>query len=101
MNFITGAGGFLQSILFGWGGIRILDDELFVNPILPPSTDAMIMRGIHYRDGSLQIEFNATTIAITPITLKSALSVQVQSGNVLPLTAENSIYIPLQPFTVK
>jgi len=35
VNFITGAGGFLQAVLFGYGGIRLHEDGMVVNPILP------------------------------------------------------------------
>jgi trehalose/maltose hydrolase-like predicted phosphorylase len=101
VNFITGAGGFLQSILFGWGGIRILENELFVNPTLPPNTTAMNMRGVHFRDASLQVQFDGTSITVTPVVLKSPLKIQLESGAFIPLTAGSSTQFSLQSFSVK
>lgn len=38
VNFITGMGGFLQTILFGYGGFRIYPDYLQFNFDLPQGT---------------------------------------------------------------
>lgn len=38
-HFITGAGGFLQNFIFGFGGIRILKDSLQIDPVLLPDSD--------------------------------------------------------------
>jgi protein-glucosylgalactosylhydroxylysine glucosidase len=45
VNFITGVGGFLQGVMFGYGGIR-LSNVMSFNPILPPNTTEMTMRGV-------------------------------------------------------
>lgn len=45
-NFITGAGGFLQLIMYGYAGIRINADAMVINgPQLPPRTTKMILNG--------------------------------------------------------
>ena len=31
-NFITGAGGFLQSVIYGYFGLRIREDGLYLKP---------------------------------------------------------------------
>ena len=39
VNFLTGAGGFLQAVMFGYGGIRLHPDHLLVkDTFLPPAT---------------------------------------------------------------
>merc|ERR1711972_1266316 len=38
VNFITGAGGFLQSIIFGASGMRICKDHLYFDPVPPSAT---------------------------------------------------------------
>ncbi|UJR10942.1 hypothetical protein I4U23_015127 [Adineta vaga] len=50
VNFITGAGGFLQAVLFGYGGIRLTMNELDITPPprLPNSSNALIFHGIKY-----------------------------------------------------
>lgn len=46
-NFITGAGGFLQLILFGYAGIRLNTDSLTIkNPMLPPYTNKLKLNGL-------------------------------------------------------
>lgn len=39
VNFITGMGGFMQALVFGYGGMSIYLDRLeILNPQLPPNT---------------------------------------------------------------
>ena len=44
VNFITGAGGFLQAVIYGYGGFRLKDSELSFNPTLPPNVNKMTIR---------------------------------------------------------
>lgn len=45
-NFITGAGGFLQLIMYGFAGIRLHADRLTIeNPTLPPETNKLKLNG--------------------------------------------------------
>jgi len=92
----------LQSILFGWGGIRILENQLFVNPTLPPNTNAMTMRGVHFRDGTLQVQFDSGSVTVTALEIKSPLLVKLQSGSMYPLEVSGSrIRFELQSFTLE
>jgi len=45
VNFITGMGGFLQSLLSGYGGIRIHIDHLSFNPKLPRGINNFTIKG--------------------------------------------------------
>ena len=49
-NFITGAGGFLQSLIYGYTGLRIHPLHLEINPVdvLPPKTTKMTLKGFKY-----------------------------------------------------
>jgi trehalose/maltose hydrolase-like predicted phosphorylase len=67
VNFITGAGGFLQTIPFGWAGMRIYDDNLSFNPQLAPSTDSMKLRGVAYQGSRFNVEWNQETVTINSI----------------------------------
>ncbi|CAF5200667.1 unnamed protein product, partial [Rotaria magnacalcarata] len=51
VNFITGVGGFLQAILFGYGGIRLKLDRLEFKPYghLPDQATKFIFHGIKYQ----------------------------------------------------
>lgn len=45
-NFITGAGGFLQLIMYGYAGIRINADSMTITrPTLPPRTNELKFNG--------------------------------------------------------
>lgn len=45
-NFLTGAGGFLQSILNGYAGIRMFIGRLEINhPRLPANTNGLSITG--------------------------------------------------------
>lgn len=48
-NFITGAGGFLQLIMYGYAGIRINVDSLSIQrPHLPPNTTALKFQSMFF-----------------------------------------------------
>lgn len=51
INFLTGAGGFLQQVLFGYTGLRITEQGLIqkYQPMLPKGVNEVIIKGIHYR----------------------------------------------------
>lgn len=54
VNFITGAGGFLQSLLFGYGGLRLHgNQQLHFNPMLPPGATQMKFVGVDYHGNSI------------------------------------------------
>ena len=36
LNFLTGAGGFLENIVFGYGGVHYSENGLELSPSLPP-----------------------------------------------------------------
>ncbi|CAF0972643.1 unnamed protein product [Rotaria sp. Silwood1] len=57
VNFITGAGGFLQAILFGYGGIRLTLDQLEVMPpsCLPNQAKKLIFHGLKYHGAILDL----------------------------------------------
>ena len=39
MNFITAGGVFLQSLVFGYGGVRFHDQGMRLDPLLPPGAE--------------------------------------------------------------
>lgn len=55
VNFLTAAGGFLQSV-FGYSGVRVLGDRLEINePRLLPTTNGLVINGIKYRGLSIEL----------------------------------------------
>ena len=45
--FTTGAGGMLQTVLFGFGGLEITDKGIIQNkPLLPPGWERLVIKGV-------------------------------------------------------
>ena len=67
MNFITGAGGFLQSVVFGYGGLRLKLDGIYLDPVLPDNTSKIGFYGLTYLGNKFNLEFDSqkTTIMVT------------------------------------
>ena len=57
-TFITGAGGWLQSVFAGYGGVRLARDGslLIKNPLPPPNCTAMRLRQLSYLGNLLTLE---------------------------------------------
>lgn len=53
--FLTGAGGLLQSVLYGFAGLRPDGDRLQARPQLPPSWKKLTVRGLHWRGRRFQL----------------------------------------------
>merc|ERR1711907_480258 len=56
-NFLSGAGGYLQSIWAGYGGLRLSDDSLHIlAPRVPPGgAKVMVLRNVAYAGAKLEI----------------------------------------------
>ena len=52
VNFLTGVGGFLQTLIYGYAGLRIYPNYLLIKPrsFLPPQTSSMTLQGLKYLD---------------------------------------------------
>ena len=64
-NFITGMGGFLQALLFGYGGVRLREKFLDFDPVLPPNCSKMMFTGIDYMGSSLSLTVVDRNMTIT------------------------------------
>ena len=56
MNFATAGGMFLQSLVFGYGGLRVNDGGLSMDPLLPPNVTAMKLRGLNHAGAEFDVE---------------------------------------------
>ena len=56
MNFLPGMGGFLQSIIYGYAGLRIRPESLeFHQPDVPDGLEGLRLHGFHYLGSNLTI----------------------------------------------
>ncbi|KAK0042299.1 acid trehalase-like protein 1 isoform X1 [Biomphalaria pfeifferi] len=63
-NFLTGMGGYLQMILFGYGGCRIRDETLTFKPVLMEGSNEMTFIGIDYRGCSFDLRYSDTEMTL-------------------------------------
>lgn len=64
VNFITGAGGFLQAVIYGYGGFRLRENRLDFYPTLPRSCRKLTIRGVHYMGNKLEFEIKKKMFGI-------------------------------------
>ncbi|XP_053692206.1 protein-glucosylgalactosylhydroxylysine glucosidase-like [Sabethes cyaneus] len=72
-NFLTGAGGFLQAVIYGFGGLRLHLDRLQIwNPRLPPNMTEFEIKGFKYLHASftLKVTKHIATLEATRISRK-------------------------------
>lgn len=69
-------GGYLQCLIFGYGGLRIYDDKLAINGALPMTATSMKIIGIDYLGGSLDIDFLHSSVEIM-LTKQAMIPLQV------------------------
>ena len=63
-NFITAAGGFLQAIMFGYGGLRLKSDGLHFNGQLPPKISKMSFNGLDYQGNAIDIDITENNLVL-------------------------------------
>lgn len=65
-NFITGAAGFLQSIINGYAGVRLHNERLVIDePRLPPSTTHLRISQLIYMDMKFSLDVYSQLFTIT------------------------------------
>eukprot|EP01116_Phalansterium_solitarium_P016178 TRINITY_DN3701_c0_g1_i1.p1 TRINITY_DN3701_c0_g1~~TRINITY_DN3701_c0_g1_i1.p1 ORF type:complete len:702 (-),score=253.28 TRINITY_DN3701_c0_g1_i1:809-2914(-) len=97
VNFLTGAGGFLQAIWAGWGGVRINADGITFNPTVGPNFSAIKYSNLHYLGNFVDISFDSTGITFQAqgaIDGATALAVTAPDGRVHPLST-TPLTVPL------
>lgn len=97
MNFITGAGGFLQSVLYGYSGLRVRADRLDLTPPpLPAGTDSIRLQGVNYQGNRLSVLVEADTLTVGVLSAgATALQLRnVASGSVAKLSAGSPAKVP-------
>ncbi|XP_020383839.2 protein-glucosylgalactosylhydroxylysine glucosidase isoform X1 [Rhincodon typus] len=67
VNFLTGMGGFLQTVLFGYTGFRIMKSYLCFDPIIPEDMGELWITGIKYLGNELHFQFSTQQVTIVLI----------------------------------
>ena len=66
-NFMTGAAGFIQSIAYGFGGLRFREDGLHITPSVPKNASFIKFRGLKYMGATFDVEFLYGVIKTKPL----------------------------------
>ena len=65
LNFITGAGGYLQNYVNGYAGVRYSDAGLSFRPCLPPhGVTSLTLRGLSLGQARFRVGYNTTTLEV-------------------------------------
>jgi hypothetical protein len=92
LNFLTGAGGFIANLVFGYGGVEYTQEGLLLSPSLPPNgvTD-IVVRGLSFAGGALRIGSNASHVRLTRT---SGPDLQVQGTLVVVAKGGRQVILP-------
>jgi trehalose/maltose hydrolase-like predicted phosphorylase len=66
--YLTSGGGFLQSITYGYAGLRAMSGRLRLRPQLIEGVSRMALRRIAYCGERIDIEYNASWATVTRVT---------------------------------
>ena len=81
VNFITGSGGFLQSVLFGYGGLRLREGSLDIRvPPLPSNTTSLTLNGVHYRGSKLRVLITPAEVLVSVLEVEATATALGQAG---------------------
>jgi trehalose/maltose hydrolase-like predicted phosphorylase len=86
-NFITGAGGFLQTLTHGYAGIRIKDAELQMTyPVCPEGTSQLKIRNVGYLGSALAVSYSCYAADSTTCpSVANTLNIEVKTAGKTPL----------------
>ncbi|NWI10896.1 PGGHG glucosidase, partial [Crypturellus soui] len=100
VNFLTGMGGFLQAVLFGYTGFRITKRSLRFDPACPNDIDKLKVAGVSYMGNKLNFTITKEKMKIKvterpPGPPASPLEAVLEgSGQRLPLREGQSVSFP-------
>jgi hypothetical protein len=85
LNFITGAGGYLQNFVYGYAGLRYTDGGLRVQPVLPPhNITSMKLRAVAFAGRRLSLEYDAAELKVT-VLVGGALQISAGGSSAPPV----------------
>ncbi|XP_050079092.1 protein-glucosylgalactosylhydroxylysine glucosidase-like [Anopheles maculipalpis] len=98
-NFITGAGGFLQAVLFGYAGFRVYLDRLEVRGIYPLELSlagiGVTAKGVHYLGALITVTQTIDKAEIIVTHLQHELTIEFGDRNAADAVVPDRVY-PLE-----
>ena len=104
-NFITLAGGMLQAVMFGYGGIRVRERQMDVRPHVLPNATSWSIDGFKYRGSTLSFDFRHGDVVVTltgrnPSAEPLVLLTGSGGGERYELIPDNPLMVERGPFTI-
>ena len=99
VNFLTGMGGFLQTLFFGYAGMRLHVEELeFKASQLPPGVTRLALRNVNYLGNVLDLTVRQGEISVYVVSdnraeLPLVLSINNQTAYELTTGEQQTVYI--------
>ncbi|XP_045763177.1 protein-glucosylgalactosylhydroxylysine glucosidase [Maniola jurtina] len=104
VNFHTGMGGFLQTLMFGYAGLRIHLDKLeIIQPQLPPEATKFRIKGIKYLGSNLTLDIRVPQTTLTVTSVDDNWPLMMNNGK-YNVTLVPGMIVTLQgtgPFTIR
>ena len=102
VNFMTGMGGFLQGLIFGYLGLRVKLDRIEFSPILPPNTSTVLLKGIDYYKAEFDIHVRQDSITVIFTKVDPAQFLILESkDNAVEIGEAREIILPREQFVIR
>jgi hypothetical protein len=86
-HFVTGPGGFLQSLLNGYGGLQLEQEWLALRMTLPVGVPSLTLRKVHYRGRAFSAELKGDIVTVSPVGDAAGLFATCSDGAARELTS--------------
>jgi len=96
-NFITGAGGFIQGVINGYGGLRIRENDIIWNPELMDGTSLLQIDYMHYKGSFYNISIYPNRVHIFLTTGRLKITID---NNSYILEEGKGIDVPKRSFSI-
>lgn len=109
-NFITGAGGFLQSVINGYGGVRLHFDHLQIGKsFVPKGSNNLDFKGITYLSNVFRLLVNETSKTLSVVNFDPTHVIRVTADGIglgdlkqgFSVTVPRDSEISLRPIATK
>lgn len=100
VNFITGMGGFLQAVLFGYLGVRARLDRMDLDPKLPPGCSVLKMQGLQLHGSTLHLSVEEEVVVVEVEEVRTGLEV-VQGEDSWVVVEPVTVSLARAPFSLR
>uniref|UniRef100_H3DF79 Glycoside hydrolase family 65 central catalytic domain-containing protein n=1 Tax=Tetraodon nigroviridis TaxID=99883 RepID=H3DF79_TETNG len=97
VNFLTGMGGFLQAVLFGYTGFRVQKECLAFSPLLPSDIPELCIRGVTYLGCRMDWLLRKEDVCVILRQQAGSVDSNAKPCSLQVVLKDSGIQIPLMP----